>query len=271
MSLPRFYVPDQLDAMQRGRTLELPADEANHASRVLRLGIDQTVELFDGLGTRAIAQIAKVDKRSVQVLVSAAEFLPNDASKPIVVAVSLPKSDRQRQVIETITALGATAVVPIKTARSVAQPTDKALERLRRFAVESCKQCGRNRLPVISDPQVLSEFSATRSGTDANDIRWIAHPYLHRQQAGITKPSPQGAAAMAVRDVESISIVIGPEGGLTDEEVQAAVALGWQLLQLGPRILRVETALAKALTIAAEQIQPSMVDGGSNLRTESAE
>jgi 16S rRNA (uracil1498-N3)-methyltransferase len=149
-----------------------------------------------------------------------------------VVGVALPKGDRQRWLVEKLTELGVTELVPLATERGVAQPTTSALDRLRRGVVEACKQCGRNRLMQIAEPSAWDEWVRREAPRQL-----LAHP------GGMLLSQIDLRAAVGAQ------IAIGPEGGLTDAEVAAAIAAGWLSVDLGPRILRVETA-AVALTAA---------------------
>jgi 16S rRNA (uracil1498-N3)-methyltransferase len=131
------------------------------------------------------------------------------------------------------------------TERGVAQPTASAAERLSRSVIEAAKQCGRNRLMKIAEPQAWSDSAISgwlgSSASEPPARRLVAHP------------NGQSLSAINLREPLPTQLAIGPEGGLTDAEVAAAIAAGWQQVSLGPRILRVETAaiaLAAAVALA---------------------
>jgi 16S rRNA (uracil1498-N3)-methyltransferase len=158
----------------------------------------------------------------------------------VTLGVSLPKGDRQRWLIEKLVELGVSDFVPLVTARGVAQPTGGTLERLRRGVIEAAKQCGRNRLMQIAEPQAFNDFLRS---TPAEAARLFAHP--------------QSAIAVGdwVRSTLTVSgagvaCAVGPEGGFTDEEVAQAQTSGWMSVDLGAAILRVETAAAVLATAA---------------------
>ena len=159
---------------------------------------------------------------------------------PLVVGVALPKGDRQKWLVEKLTELGVTTLVPLVTERGVAQPTAAALERLRRSVIEAAKQCGRNRLMKISEPQAWIDWSSTFP--IAGELRQPEELHLVAHPGG--KPLQQ---FIGVRP-RAAQLAIGPEGGFTDAEVDTATRAGWQTVELGPRILRVETA---AIALAA--------------------
>jgi 16S rRNA (uracil1498-N3)-methyltransferase len=162
------------------------------------------------------------------------------------VGVALPKGDRQKWLVEKLTEVGVTVLVPLSTERGVAQPTTSALERLRRSVVEAAKQCGRNRLMTVREPASWNEFLDKRD--------WVApgsreSPHTRRLLA---HPSGTPLSQLDLRITSPTQLAIGPEGGFSDAEITAAVEAGWKLVNLGPRILRVETAavaLAAAVTL----------------------
>ena len=131
-------------------------------------------------------------------------------------------------------------LVPLANARSVAQAGPKALARLRRTVIEASKQCGRNRLMEIDEPQSWPDFLAA---TQAVPCRLLAHPAGETGRSVPPTPATSDAAVLAV----------GPEGGFTPDEVAQATASGWQPIDLGPRILRVETAAILLIATVVER------------------
>jgi 16S rRNA (uracil1498-N3)-methyltransferase len=188
--------------------------------------------------------VESVGRSEVLVRVLARAHVDRELPRHLTLAVSLPKGDRQRWLVEKATELGVGRIVPLMTARSVAQPVATALARLRRAVIEASKQCGRNRLMEVAEAQKWSDF-VRAAPTKA--IRWIAH-----RSPTVDKPA-------IARAGEDVVVAIGPEGGFTDDEVAAALAAGWSQLDLGPRVLRVETAaiaIAAWAAICAEGQQP---------------
>jgi 16S rRNA (uracil1498-N3)-methyltransferase len=133
--------------------------------------------------------------------------------------------------------LGVAELVPLETERGVAQPSEGALDRLRRGVIEASKQCGRNRLMKIGSAQSCRAFFANAL---SNGLRLLAHP----GGSSVRSVLPRAA------DFSSATVLaaVGPEGGFSDEEIGAATSAGWTTVDLGPRILRVETA---AIALAA--------------------
>ena len=170
----------------------------------------------------------------------------------LTLGVALPKGDRQKWLVEKAVELGVARIVPLRTRRGVAQPVEQSLARLRRAVIEASKQCGRNRLLRIDAPQSWPDFVAGAAGVAC---RVLAHP------GGETV----GAAAFPAHDLSNgcdgernphkmAFLAVGPEGGFEDEEAALAVAAGWRAIDLGPRILRVETAAILLAAITTWQV-----------------
>jgi 16S rRNA (uracil1498-N3)-methyltransferase len=172
------------------------------------------------------------------VTLAVGESLPaQTATGPrLTLAVALPKGDRQKWLVEKLTELGTARLVPLVTARGVAEATESARGRLARGVIEACKQCGRNTLMEIGAAATLETLSAL---LPSDAIRLLAHPG-GRAFDEFVRP-----------DAHDIVAAVGPEGGFTDEEIASAERGGFQRVSLGPHILRIETA---AIAIAARSL-----------------
>jgi 16S rRNA (uracil1498-N3)-methyltransferase len=189
--------------------------------------------LFDGSGNEFTARIERLGRSDVELAIIERQSIDRELAISLTLGVALPKGDRQAWLVEKATELGVTRLVPLVTDRGVSQPTDKALERLRRGVIEASKQCGRNRLMQVADAQPWADFVAQ---APADACRLIAH--VDDSLNGQT-PLPKA---------QEYIVAVGPEGGFTDDEVAAALQAGWQAIGLGARVLRVETA---AVAVAA--------------------
>jgi 16S rRNA (uracil1498-N3)-methyltransferase len=238
MSLPRFLIPD----LAKSGIVAFPDAEAHHASRVLRCKAGESVVLFDGIGNEALAVLKEIDKRSVQADIVEWKFAPRDHLNRLHFAVALPKGDRQRSTIEKLVELGVDSLTPLETERSVAVVDDSNTDRLERYVVEACKQCGRNRLmrvePSVSIKQLLCRLDAVSA--------WILHP----ESDSIPSYSIRQANHLALETPPaSLYYLVGPEGGFTTAEVAMAHEGGVRVLSLGDRIQRVETAVSTAAVL----------------------
>lgn len=230
----RYFVEHPIADASR---IELDGDEGQHLAKVMRAQVDDIVTLFDGSGDEYEGRVAVVRKGSVTLDIVRRETVNRELDREIVIAVALPKGDRQKWLIEKLVELGVARVIPLTTTRGVAQPVEQALARLRRQVIEASKQCGRNRLLEIAEPKSLPELTADA----AEAHRWFAHP--GEGSVPISKVISQTAG----RSLPHV-IAIGPEGGFTDEEVAWLLQNQWQGVSLGRSILRIETA---AIAVAA--------------------
>jgi 16S rRNA (uracil1498-N3)-methyltransferase len=258
----RYFVEKPIAADR----VTLCGPEAHHLIHVMRATAGTRVTLFDGGGCEFSAAVERVGRADVELSILSREYVDRELPLDVTLGVALPKGDRQKWLVEKAVELGVTRIVPLRTVRGVAQPVEQALARLRRAVVEASKQCGRNRLLQIGEPRAWPEFVAdagathrlmTHPGGAEDSWQAIASvPLLRRSSAG-GEASLGTACEPAVAHVAArgdVCLAVGPEGGFADEEVALAAAAGWHAVDLGPRILRVETAaLFLAAVIASVQ------------------
>jgi 16S rRNA (uracil1498-N3)-methyltransferase len=218
--------------------LPLPAAAANHVGRVLRLREGAVIVAFDGSGNDYRCEILSVRGDDVLVRVG-----PRTAGLPesplrITLVQAVSRGERMDWTLQKATELGVRAIVPVLSSRSVVRLDDRQAEKKLRhwqaIVAGACEQCGRSVVPELRAPQELSRYltSATREGQ-----RFVLSP------SGPT--SLAGLSSMGSR----VELLIGPEGGLEDSEVERAVGAGFTPVRLGPRVLRTETAGMVALTV----------------------
>ena len=214
----------------------LDGPEAHHMGTVRRFAAGDAVVLFNGDGGEYPAEIVAISKRQIALQLLGREEPVREVPYPIIVGSALPKADRLDFMLEKLVEVGATRFVPLVTARSIANPKSDKLEKWRREVIEASKQCGRNALMQIDKPISLADFLKS---TPCHH-RFILHTNLTSSTGTLSNQDPRGVA-----------FAVGPEGGFTDAEVNAAVDVGWQTLSFGPRILRIETAAILAAGWAA--------------------
>lgn len=227
----RFYVP----TLHEGE-LSLPEDEARHARTVLRLAAGDGVELFDGRGHVAQATVVAAEKRNVRLDAGAVSFV-SPVGPAVHVAFAIPKGKRLDWLLEKATELGASSLVPIVFARSVAGGDSLKASKRDRWqmqCVAAAKQSGLNTLPTLGEMEPLAAYLATparglRLFGDLDDAASL-------REALATSPA-----------AESIELLVGPEGGFTDEERAAILASGATPIRLGETTLRTETAVVALL------------------------
>jgi 16S rRNA (uracil1498-N3)-methyltransferase len=229
--------PTVLSPELAGRTVDLDADAAHHATRVLRLAVGDAMTLFDGTGGEYEATLVRADKRGATVRVERFLAVERESPLAITLAQSIAASDAMDSALRKATELGVAAIQPLVTARSAPLPEGERGERRvahwRQVAAAAAEQCGRNRIPEIAAPRGFAEWLAAWPGAGI-----VFLPDAARPLSTISLP----AAPLA--------IVIGPEGGLDPREGAAATARGFTAARLGPRVLRVDTAVAAAIAVA---------------------
>ena len=232
----RFFYPEGLEGC-----VDLPEAIAHHAARVLRMSPGDALVLFDGHGREAAAVIESV-ARGVRVQVGAFREVSRESTLNITLYQALSTADKMDWVVQKAVELGVTAIVPVCAERSVLRLSgDRAAKRVAHWqevAISACAQCGRNRVPNVAD---IAPLPAALAACGA-DIRLILAP------GGGTRLSemPLGPA-----QADSLALFVGPEGGWSAGELTAAQAAGLTALQLGPRVLRTETAGLAALAALA--------------------
>jgi 16S rRNA (uracil1498-N3)-methyltransferase len=208
-----------------GETATLRGSEAHHLLHVMRAKVGAEIIVFDGHGGEWWAKVTKLHRTEVELALRMHRPIERELCFGFTLAVALPKGDRQRWLIEKAVELGVARLVPLTTIRSLASMAE-APAKLCRYVIEASKQCGRNQLMEIAKPQAWAELATqTSSGSKV-----VAHP---------------GGACLSEiqhREHPATLLAIGPEGGFTDEEISLAREHAWQILGLGERILRLETA-----------------------------
>jgi 16S rRNA (uracil1498-N3)-methyltransferase len=216
----------------------LEGPEAHHLATVCRLRPGDAVCLFNGDGHEYPARVLKAARRQVELEVGARLTPRRELPFRLEVAAPLPKGDRAQFLVEKLTELGVTSFVPLATKHSVVHPREGKLEKLQRYVIEASKQCRRNVLLQVGELANWEEY-CRREGLPRR--RCLAHP------GGTPWPAWAGAQGAVAEDTVW---AVGPQAGLTEQEVGLAVAAGWQAVDLGPRVLRVETA-ALAVAVCA--------------------
>jgi len=229
MSAPRFYCPVSLPS---AGLFELPPDAAHHANRVLRLRVNDPVQIFDGEGHACDAIIHSISGKHVDISISHSCPVQPPSPLHIVLAQAMSSSEKMDWVVQKATELGAAAVQPVQTQRSVARLTseraEKRTEHWRGVVIAACEQSGRNELMQVHAPLDLSHWLAGQRNTPGSKFILL----------------PDGAVALHAQEKPTgpVTLLIGPEGGFSHDEALMAKQAGFIPVLLGPRVLRTETA-----------------------------
>jgi 16S rRNA (uracil1498-N3)-methyltransferase len=238
----RFFAPA---ARATGDRVLLPVDEAEHLTRVLRLSTGDRVRIFNGRGAEFEAVVDVTDREGVRVHIGAPSPPAPEPRIAITLAQAVLKGDKMDDVIRDAVMIGVAAIQPLVTERTeiamAALARGRRRERWERIAVSSAKQCGRAVVPSILEPQrfpVVSGFSQSQS-----DLPFPSPVFA------LIEPGAASGTSLADLDIaipERATLLVGPEGGWTADEVQAAAALG-SLVTLGRRTLRADAMALVAL------------------------
>ena len=233
MSNSRFYIEESLAV---GRTIKLTENAAIHATRVLRLEVSDDIVLFNGDGFDYACQLIAVKKSEVLAIVQSQLPLNNESPLNITLLQGISSGDRMDITIQKAVELGVTRIIPIKTSRSVVKLKDdraeKRLTHWQQVVVAACEQSGRAIVPVVEAPISLADWLFTHQTSAA--LRITLDPLATIQ----LKNCPQS---------ESIELLVGAEGGLTENEIAISATHGFAGAKLGGRILRTETAPLAAI------------------------
>lgn len=231
--MPRFFVAGPPE----NGLLTLHGDNAHHAGRVLRLRPGESVTLCDGQGMDFDCTIESVEKEAVVCRVQDSHAAKTEPKQRLTLYMALPKGDKMDFIVQKAVELGVREIVPYLSQNCVSRPdkTEKKVERWQKIALEAAKQCGRGYLPAVGAviPFEQAVEQAARSETKL-------FFYENEKQTGLRHALADGVG-------ESVSLVIGPEGGFAPEEAALAVQMGLTSVSLGTRILRCETAPVAAL------------------------
>lgn len=233
MPISRFHCPQRLGP---GQTLDLPPDAAHHAAKVLRMEVGHEVTLFNGEGGEYRAHITHIGKNDVTVKTAAFHEREAESSLEVTLAQAISSGDRMDFTLQKAVELGIRHIQPIAGERSVVrlsgERAEKRIRHWQQIAISACEQCGRNRVPVVAPIRSLTNWLG---GLPSSGIRLTLAPDAPARLRDLPRPT------------EPVTLLIGPEGGLTPEEIKAAASCGFVPVRLGPRVLRTETAALAAL------------------------
>lgn len=241
MTRRRFYAPPQAFASD-AKSVTLSAEETRHVRDVLRLKSGDEVYVFDGAGREVRGQIQSITRDSTEVSVrDKVEPARPESPLNLTLAVALLKGEKFDLVVQKMTELGVARVIPVINARADVKirnddDAERKLVRWRRITLEASKQCGRARLMDIENPGAFHDFVQRPRG---DELR-----LMFSERGG----ESLAAAGEKNQKSDSVTALVGSEGGWTNEEIDQARDAGWKIVTLGGRILRAETA---AIAVAA--------------------
>jgi len=220
MAIPSFYYPDLKPELE---LVSLPAQEAAHAFKSRRLNVGDKVRVFNGFGLLAWAQICTAERREVTLEIERIERAAKPGAK-LTIATSIPKGDRQKVMLDMLTQLGIAQIIPLRCERSITKFSNNMADKWRRVMVEACKQSQNPWLPTLLSELTLPEL-------------------LQDQERNFVYADADGVCGSHLfGEHRQYTILIGPEGGFSDAELQELRTRQLPVIGLGPHILRTEAA-----------------------------
>lgn len=231
----RLFVEQPLGAIALAAELALPPGAARHV-QVLRLQPGDEVTLFDGSGDEWTAAVTAMGRSEVRVALKSRQSVDREMKRAVTLAVVMPANDRMDGIVEKACELGAVAIQPLMSERSVLRLQGDRAEKKRAHwqgvAIAAAEQCGRSRPLQVAPVKTLAAWLAELP-SDAGEQRWLLSPVAAQPMSVLMSPSSHA---------QPITVLSGPEGGLSEAEEQSARARGFSAAKLGPRILRADTA-----------------------------
>ncbi len=239
--MPRFFVQASLENVEKGQKVRIDGKDARHIQKSLRMNIGESLMICDGIGYDAETVVDAFDGDTVVLRVIRAFANQTEPTVKVTLYQGLPKGDKLETIIQKCVELGVTEIVPVVMSRSIAKPGDKIqnkLERWQKISDEAAGQSGRGILPKVREP-----ISFDRALKD-----WENEKVLVCYEKG-GQPLGESVCPQNGR----ISFVVGPEGGISEEEIERMKQIGAVIVSMGPRILRTETAPIAALAVLMEK------------------
>lgn len=233
----------------------IEGDDVKHIYKVLRLNEGDKICINNCDGEEFLGEIEYINKKEVKVLILEKLAVNNESEIEVVLYQGLPKSSKMDLIVQKTTELGIRAVTPIITKRVVVKSElkeFKKLDRWNRIALEACKQSKRSLIPSINSPIDFDDLI-----NELEEMDLVVVPYENQKGYGIKKLFNN----VDKNKFRKVAIIIGPEGGFEDEEIEMLKKIGAEIVTLGPRILRTETAGFTCLSL----IMYELGDVGGNL------
>ena len=238
--MPRFFVsPEAVD--KEANTVKI-TDDATHISRSLRMAEGDEITVCDGFGSEYHCKLTRIrDEECECEIISIAES-GSESPLDILLCMAYPKGDKLETVVQKAVELGASTIIPFESSRCIKRPKadkiDKVTVRLQKIAEEAAKQCGRARIPKVCPPTSYREM--LKIATD-RDLALLCYECEDQQSLkDVLRDN---------REVRSVSVIVGAEGGFSKDEADLAISMGAKSVSLGKRILRCETAPSFVLSV----------------------
>ncbi|MDC0089806.1 16S rRNA (uracil(1498)-N(3))-methyltransferase [Porticoccaceae bacterium] len=236
MRIPRIFTDQPLSS---GANLALTGSAARHLVSALRMSVGQEITLFNGQGGEFAATLISTAKSQVEVGIGEHRDIDRESPLKMHLAIAVSRGERMDWIVQKATELGVTEITPLFSERTEVKLNGERLEKKLRHwqqvSISACEQCQRNRVPTINNALTLDQW-LNQPNQEAQQLKLVLH---HRSDKTLARHQPP----------KNVCLLVGPEGGLSDNEISRAMDKGFAALTLGPRVLRTETAPLAAISI----------------------
>jgi 16S rRNA (uracil1498-N3)-methyltransferase len=237
MRIPRIFTDLTLSC---DSSVVLDGSAARHLSSALRMKVGQEITLFNGQGGEYAGELTEVGKNKVSAKVVEYRDIDRESGLKLHLVIGVSRGERMDLIVQKATELGVAEITPLFTERTEVKLSGERLEKKIRHwqqvAISACEQCQRNLVPRINSPSTLDQWLNLADKNDDDRLKLVLH---HRTEKRLSEHQA----------ITNICLLVGPEGGLGEREIEAAIKSGFQSLALGPRVLRTETAPLAAISI----------------------
>jgi 16S rRNA (uracil1498-N3)-methyltransferase len=236
MRIPRIFTDQPLSS---GANLALTGSAARHLSSALRMSVGQEITLFNGRGGEFAATLTSTAKSQVDVSIGDCREIDRESPLRLHLAIAVSRGERMDWIVQKATELGVTEITPLFSERTEVKLNgdrlEKKLRHWQQVSISACEQCQRNIVPIINNALTLDQWLSQADG-DSEQLKLVLH---HRSDKTLAQHQTP----------KSVCLLVGPEGGLSDNEISRAMGKGFAALTLGPRVMRTETAPLAAISI----------------------
>ena len=236
MRIPRIFTDQPLSS---GANLALTGSAARHLSSALRMSVGQEITLFNGLGGEFSATLTTTAKSQVDVSIGDCREIDRESPLKLHLAIAVSRGERMDWIMQKATELGVTEITPLFSERTEVKLNGERLEKKLRHwqqvSISACEQCQRNIAPTINNALTLDQW-LSQAAENPEQLRLVLHHRSDKTLAQYQTP-------------KSVCLLVGPEGGLSDNKISRAMDKGFAALTLGPRVMRTETAPLAAISI----------------------
>lgn len=244
MRIPRIYYSGNLN---QDDLVQLDDNAARHVGLVLRLETKDKVVLFNGDGVDYLAEIIDIQKKKIFIKIIEKISIHTESELSIHLGQAISRGEKMDWVIQKAVELGVNEITPVITQYTQAKASEQKLEHWRKIIISSCEQCGRNKIPTLHEAINLSDW-LNKIKISENKFNLIFEPEATMSLGSLDCFAAKEDSRLVITKLPAMTLLIGPEGGFSSEEITLSQQYCFQSVKLGNRILRTETAAIAAIS-----------------------